>query len=781
VVIGILGLATAGGGAWLASLGGSGFYLPLGLAMLVTAALLFRRSAKALWVYGGVVLATLAWAVWEIGFDWWPMASRGDVVAPIGLWLLMPWITRTLPGGTPVAWRSAALPLAGALVIAAAVGGYALTQDLHDQPGALPGPRAAVAANYGGAADDDWPGWGRSSRGDHWSPLAEITPANVSRLQVAWTFRTGDIRSDNADPTETTYEVTPIKVGDTLYLCTPHDELIALDAETGRPRWRYDPHIVEYAKALQHLTCRGVAYHASYPGEPAAPNGGECPQRLFLPTADARLIAVGARTGQLCPGFGQGGAIDLWAGMPLVKHGFYYSTSPPVVTRDLVIVGGEVTDNHSTDEPSGVIRAYDVQTGRLVWNWDPDNPDATAPLAPGQTYVKNSPNSWGINSADEALGLVYVGIGNETPDEWAGHRNTAGERFNSAVVALEIATGKVRWVFQSVHHDLWDMDIGAQPSLVDLTTPHGVVPALVVPSKRGDLYVLDRRTGAPLFPVAERAVPQGAASGDHTSPTQPFSSVTLQPQPLSERDMWGATLFDQLWCRIQFKSLRWQGIFTPPSTQGSLVYPGNFGVFDWGGIAVDPAREIAFTNPDHFAFVSRLIPRATAAPDLNGGQQDGTAETAPNPMLGTPFAVHLEAFRSPLGLPCQAPPWGLVAGVDLVTGKVIWQHVNGTIRDNAPLPVPIRMGVPSLGGPLITAGGVGFLTSTLDYYIRAYDITTGRQLWEARLPAGGQSNPMTYRSAASGRQFIVTVDGGHGTLPTKAGDYVIAYALPVAS
>jgi quinoprotein glucose dehydrogenase len=661
--------------------------------------------------------------------------------------------------------------LAAALVVAGLTGAAALLSDPHDLPGVLPQARASLGPDRTGVADADWAAYGRSNLGDRFSPLAQITPANAAKLDVAWTYRTGDLKGPN-DPSETTFELTPLKVGDTVYICTPHDWVIALDANTGKPRWKYDPRIAQ-AKNLQHLTCRGVSYRAAAPGA-----SGDCAERLFLPTADARLIALDARTGRPCQRFGQGGAVDLWAGMPERQAGFYYSTSPPLVTAGLVIVAGEVTDNYSTNEPSGVIRAYDIDTGALVWNWDAGAPDRTAPLGPGEHYTRNSPNSWGAASADEALGLAYFPMGNQTPDQFGGFRQPTPERFNSAIVALDLATGKLAWVFQTVHHDLWDMDIGGQPSLVDLDTAQGRRPALVASTKRGDIYVLDRRTGAPIIPAPERPVPQGAAPGDRTSATQPFSALTFLPKrPLREADMWGATLFDQLACRIAFKSLRYDGIFTPPSVQGSLVYPGNFGVFDWGGVAVDPQRQVAFVNPDYFAFVSKLIPRAAAGAGSGAGPPGASSEGGGNPMYGSPYAVELHAFTSPLGLPCQAPPWGYVAGVDLKAGKVAWMHRNGTVRDSSPLPLPFRMGVPSLGGPIITAGGVAFLSGTLDSYLRAYEVTTGRQLWQARLPAGAQTTPMTYL-APDGRQMVLVAAGGHGTLKTRPGDYLIAYALP---
>jgi len=459
--------------------------------------------------------------------------------------------------------------------------------------------------------------------------------------------------------------------------------------------------------------------------------------------------------------------------MPMTKRGYLNPTSPPLVTRRVLVVGASVTDNASTDEPSGVIRGYDIDTGALLWNWDPSAPAQTAPIAPGQRYVRNSPNMWSVASADETLGLVYLPMGNQTPDIWGGHRDPDGERFNSAIVALDIATGQLRWVFQTVHHDLWDMDIGGQPSLVDLDTARGKVAALVASTKRGDIYVIDRRTGALIVPAPEQAVPQGAASGDRSAPTQPFSALSFKPEPLRERDMWGTTPFDQLLCRITFKQLRYEGIFTPPSEQGSLVYPGNYGVFDWGGIAIDPARQVLVGNPNYVAFVSRLHPRATI--DAKGGS--GT-ELGLQPMAGTPYAVDLHPLLSPLGIPCQAPPWGYMAAVDLRTMRKLWMHPNGSVRDSAPLPIPLPLGVPSLGGAMTTGGGVAFLSSTLDYYLRAYDVRTGDRLWQARLPAGGQATPMSYVSDRTRRQYVVVMAGGHGSLGTKMGDSLMAYALP---
>lgn len=793
-VIAALGLALGAAGAWLIALGGSWYYLIAAILMLSAGVSLIRGSVMALWIFAALLMGTLAWALWEVGLDWWPLAARLGFLFLLGAFLVGPWIVRSLGPREPTgiyglgheeraSWRrGGGLALSVALVACALPLTFSLTRDVHQIDGVLPAAKAqASASNTATSAlpDGEWPAYGRTGYGQRYSPLAQITPSNVANLKVAWQFQTGDMRGQPGDPVETTYEVTPLKVGDRLYLCNPHQSVIALDATSGAQVWRYDPKI-EGALALQHLTCRGLSYQ---PPHAAADTGivsdGCAHGKLFMPTADARLIALNPDNGALCSAFGGGkGEIDLSAHMPNPRPGSYYSTSPVVVTQKLVIVGGTVLDNVSTHEQSGVIRAFDVDTGALVWNWDSGNPEATTPIAPGESYTVNSPNSWSISSVDEALGMVYVPMGNQPPDQWGGKRSAAVEKYSSSVVALDLATGKVRWVFQTVHHDLWDYDVPSQPSLIDLTIDGATVPALVQPTKQGELFVLDRRTGMPINTVTEEPAPQGAAQGDHTAPTQPKTALSFDPPKLHGRDMWGATMFDQLACRIAFHRLRYDGRFTPPSTQGSLIYPGNFGVFNWGSVAVDPQRQIAFTTPTYLPFVSKLVPRPndTALMVQTDGPPSG-ALPALNENFGAPFAVALSAFTSPFGFPCTAPPWGYVAGADLASGKIVWQHRNGTVRDLAPVPLPFRMGVPNLGGPIVTGGGVAFLSGTLDYYVRGYDVSSGRQLWESRLPAGGQATPMTY-TGADGRQYLLVIAGGHGSTHTKAGDYVIAYALP---
>ena len=843
----LLGLVLGAGGIWLAKIGGSWFYVVLGAALLISGVLLFRRSGAGLVLYAATLLVTLGWALWEVGLDWWPLSARGALLIVIGILLLAPWMMRA-PAGQPENGHAGDQPdplrwsrrlLAGALAISVVIGLVAMSQNPHDFAGSFSDQQMAATQDVksgaapNGVPDGEWHAYGRTAAGQRYSPLAQITPNNVDQLQVAWTYETGDVRGSN-DPHESTYEVTPLMVDNTVYICTPHDLVIALDPVTGHEKWRFDPHLKEPPhQIMQHLTCRGVSYYdgsaaapqptasaapdpateakrlaaseaevttkaagvienviagVAKPGEPnplvdrkevsnTVPVDPSCIKRLFAPTSDGRLIALSAATGMICPGFGgDDGTINLWANMPNVTPGSTYTTSPPVVTDHLVIVGGAVDDDLSTHSPSGVIRAFDINTGDLVWNFDSKNPDATAPIANGQTYSENAPNSWSVASYDPQLGLVYLPMGNQSPDQYGAGRSPAVEKFSSSITALDANTGKVAWVFQTVHHDLWDMDVPAQPSLIDLTIGGQTVPALVAPTKQGEVYVLNRKTGQPVIPVTEMPAPTGAVKGDTTAPTQPVSIVSFMPQPLTEADMWGATPIDQMLCRIAFRQLDYKGRYTPPTERGSIIYPGNFGAFNWGGVAVDPDRQVMFAMPVYLAFTSKLIPR----PDPDARVVSKGDEDLFNENFGAPYASKMGAFLSPLGFPCQQPPWGYVAGVDLTTGKTIYRHVNGTVHDLAPIPLPFKMGVPGIGGPIITKGGLAFLSGTMDYYIRAYELATGEEIWHDRLPAGGQATPSTYLGA-DGRQYLIVVAGGHGSTGTKAGDFIIAYALPKES
>jgi quinoprotein glucose dehydrogenase len=771
ILCAILGLFLLGGGVWLAKLGGSFYYVIAGVMLLATATLLYRGHREALTVYAVLLAGTLVWAVAEAGLDFWLLAPRGDILVPLGIVSILPWVTRAFPA------RPRRAPLVLALVASALVLCTALWKDPSDVSGQLsPQIAAATQADIGSIPADEWHAYGRTNFGDHFSPLTEITPANASALKVAWTFHTGDMRDPN-DSIETTFEVTPLKIGHLVYLCSPHQRVFALDAATGKPVWKFDPHVVD-DPTFQHLTCRGLSYHAEPAASPAgaAPAVRDCPRRLFLPTNDGRLIALDAATGKPCESFGVHGQLDMKDGMTVKHPGFWEGTSPPVVTANVLIMGGSVIDNYSTNEPSGVVRGFDVHTGKLLWAWDSGSFDENALPSATHHYTPNSPNMWSVAAADEKLGLVYLPMGMATPDIWGGNRSKAIERYTSALVALDIATGKRVWSYQTVHHDLWDMDLPSQPSLVDLRTPKGVVPAIYAPAKTGNIFVLDRRTGKLIVPAPETPVPQGAALGDWTSPTQPYSQLTFQPQnKLTDANMWGATMLDQLVCRIQFKKLRYSGPFTPPSVEGTLVFPGNVGMFEWGGVAFDPIHQVAIANPMAMPFISKLLPRGPKNPAAPNAKHPPGSENGVQPMYGVPFGVDIHAFLSPLGLPCAAPPWGTIAGIDLTTHKVVWRHRVGTSRDSSPIPIGFKLGMPMLGGPMVTAGGVAFLTSTADNYIRAFDVKTGAKVWQDRLPAGGQSTPMSY--GEQGHQYVVTAAGGHGTFGTKLGDAVIAYRL----
>ena len=790
VIFILLGLALAGGGAWLVSLGGSWYYVVAGIGMLVAGALVWRGRRTAQLFLALLLFASLIWSVIEVKFDWWQLLPRLDIWFAAAVWLLLPFVDRRLDppltaGAKPRdAGKSA---LAAAVLLTAAVGVFSLFQDYTTLHGEVPAENMAAAPQGDfapGVAPNDWAAYGRSGYGDRYAPAAQITPANAAQLKQAWVYNTGDFKGPN-DPGEIANEVTPLKVNGMLYLCTPHNIVIALDPDTGKEIWRHDPKINRDASSYQHMICRGVAYWdvnaGRAKGDPAPEAASmECPRRIFAPTMDATLIAINADTGVACKSFGENGVIGLYHGMGMKKRGFLMPTSPPAVAQNVVVMAASVTDNFSTEEPSGVIRGYDPVTGKLIWNWDASNPDDTAPIAEGKTYTNNSPNSWGVSSVDEKLGMVYIPMGNETPDTWGGNRNPNGEKYNSAIVALDLATGKVRWVYQTVHHDIWDMDIGGQPTLVDIDTPKGKVPSVVATTKRGDIYVIDRRDGSLVVPAPEKPVPtNNPAPGDRLSPTQPFSALTFLPEKnISETDMWGTTPFDQLACRIIFRQHRYEGPFTPQTVaegkiKGAIISPGPLGIFEWGGAAVDPVRQLLLVNPDYMGFLERLVPRAQANAPGGTGTEMGL-----QPQTGVPFAVEIKPFLSPLGFPCQAPPWGYIAAVDLRTMKKVWMHKNGTTRDSAPVPIALPLGVPSLGGISTTGGGVAFLSSTLDYYIRGYDVRNGKTVWKARLPAGGQATPMSYVSDKTGKQYVVVMAGGHGSLGTKMGDSLVAFALP---
>jgi quinoprotein glucose dehydrogenase len=612
----------------------------------------------------------------------------------------------------------------------------------------------------------DWPDYGGTKWGERYSPLTQITRENARHLEVAWTYHTGDFSDGEGQiPSESAFEATPILVDGTLYVCTPFNRVIALEPETGKERWTYDPEINLYGHYANQLVCRGVATWL----EPERGPGQACRRRILTATNDARLIALDAATGRPCPDFGKGGVVDLTHGVGLILWtGEYQVTSAPAIVDDLVVVGSAVSDNSRIDAPSGVVRAYDARTGALRWSWDPVPPgferSARATTSSEADYVLGTANVWGPISVDEERDLVFVPTGNSAPDYYGGHRDGL-DLYPSSVVALRGSTGEVVWSFQTVHHDLWDYDVPAQPTLTTLVRDGKRIPAVIQATKMGHVFILHRETGEPLFPVEERPVPQDGVPGEKLSPTQPFP---VKPPPLGQReltpqDAFGFTPWDRSSCRRWIASLRFDGIFTPPTLQGTVVFPSNIGGTNWGGVAVDPERQLLVTKVSNVAVAVTLIPRKDY--DRESHANPGV-EIAPQ--RGTPYAVRREALLSPLGIPCNPPPWGQLVAIELQTGEIAWDVTFGTTRDLAPVPISVKWGTPSIGGPLVTASGLIFIGAAMDNYIRAFDIETGEELWKGRLPAGGQASPMSFRLQKDSKQFVVIAAGGHAPGGDKA-------------
>jgi quinoprotein glucose dehydrogenase len=777
----LIGLVLAAGGAWLAALGGSLYYLLAGVGLVVSGVLIIRGRPIGAYVYLGVFALTVVWALWEAGLDPWALVPR--VAGPAVLAIL---VLLVLPLLEPRRWRwTTAFGAIAGLVVLLLVGIVASPGYLKQGPGGFPQAAAAIAPMPVGA---DWPAYGGTYGAERFSPLAQITAQNVGQLQRAWVYHTGDLPTPGKGANNYGAETTPLKVGDSLYLCSAKGIMIALDPATGKERWRFDPQVpdkwIPYTAA-----CRGVSY---YEIAGAAANG-PCASRIIEGTLDARLIAVDARTGRPCADFGSNGQVDIKAGMGPVYPGMVSITSPPTIVRGVVVIGHQVLDGQQRNAPSGVIQGYDARTGELRWAWDMMHPEWTKGPPQGQTYERGTPNMWTIASGDEQLGLVYLPMGNSAVDYWSSTRRPAENQYATSLVALDVTTGKPRWSFQAVHKDVWDYDFGGQATLVDFPVGAGTVPAMVLPSKQGDIYILDRRTGRPLFPVQERQVPQGGVEPGQRAATQPFSTYhTLAFPMLRESDMWGMSPIDQMACRIQYRRADYRGMYTPPRADRHTVqYPGYNGGTDWGGVAVDPVHGVIVANYNNMPNYVRLVPRAEAdkkgwAPrsEARGGSM-ASSHGAGDPQWGSPYAVSVNAgWRLPFtGLLCKRPPYGGLRAIDLRTGRTIWDRPYGTALRNGPWGIPsmlpFEIGTPNNGGAVVTAGGLIFISAATDNLMRAIDLRTGKSLWQNALPAGGQATPMTYE--ANGRQYVVVMAGGHHFMETPIGDELIAYALPKAA
>ncbi|MCX0500344.1 membrane-bound PQQ-dependent dehydrogenase, glucose/quinate/shikimate family [Erwinia billingiae] len=788
IVIAIVGLAMLYMGGQLLMIGGSPFYAIMAIGLLITAVALFKNKKIALTIYAILMWIVLAWMIYEVGFDKWQWIPRGDLIGLIGVWLALPWVVRPLSKAQNPANPAKFHPFLGTTVIimiAIVIG--LMFYDPYPKEGNITNQRAPADTDVAG---NDWTAYGGTNNGARFSRLKQITSDNVSNLEVAWTYHTGDLR-DAKDASEYTFEATPLKVNNSIYFCTPHNEVHALNPETGALKWKYEP-TKDRSYLQQHQTCRGVSYYeapeaaATNAVQPAAVANSPaiCRKRIFNAANDAKLLALDADTGKLCADFGNNGVVDLRANMGEIRPHALMQTAAPLVAGNLVIVGGSVMDNgFNAGNPSGVIRAYDVITGRLVWNFDPANPESTQPIAAGQTYPQDTPVAWGTLSADMKNGLVYVPFGNASPDELGIERdaNSNTEKFRDTLVALDLKTGQFKWRFQSSKHDLWDRDNPSQPSLLDIDYQGKKQPVVILPTKTGNLFVLNRLTGEAVYPINQVDVSTKGIAGEKYSPTQPVSSLNFLPDPLSEKSMWGLTPFDQMACRIDFKSLRYDGNpWTPATEGGSIIFPGNIGVFNWGSVTVDPQRQILIASPVRLAYKYNLIKRTPETATQRLFTKDGTPYWNEN--FDGDYAIHIQQLSSSLGIPCIAPPWGRMVGVDLKTGKTEWLRRVGTTKNlnttflPGRFPIGFPMGMVAHGGPLTTAGDVVFHAATADNFFRAYDTSTGKLLWETELPAGGQATPSTYMGADN-KQYVVIAAGGHGSLGTKTGDAVVAYRL----
>jgi quinoprotein glucose dehydrogenase len=632
---------------------------------------------------------------------------------------------------------------------------------------------AALAGAAPSAPDSDWASYGGDAGGTRYSGLALITPTNVARLQVAWIFRTGELGQGVKNWSRSAFEATPILYDDTLYLTTSGTDVVALNAASGTLRWRYQSRTrtdLHYSDGVS----RGVSLWIDQSG----PRDAACHARIYAPTLDGRLLALDAATGRACADFGDGGALDLLHDIrSQFKEGdewrSYLVTSPPAVLDDRIIVGSSIGDNRAVLEELGSVRAFDARTGKLVWSWDPIPRDSSNPVyrqwSAAQVETASAANAWAPLSVDPGRHLVFVPTGSASPDFYGGER-LGDNRWANSVVALDGDTGQLRWGQQLVHHDLWDYDVASQPALVDLVHDGRSVAAVIQAAKTGFMYTFDRDSGAPLFPLLEKPVPQDAVPGERPSPTQPYPvapPALVRQGPITPQDAWGITWFDAHSCRKRIEAYRSEGIFQPPALEDSLMQPGSAGGANWGGIAFDPRRQLAVVNTINLPYVVALIPRAQLHDEYRSGKYSGFEFAQ---QAGTPYGMRRHPFESALGIPCVKPPWGMLTGIDMKHGAITWQIPLGTTPY-----IPVSLGMPGLGGPILTAAGLVFIAASLDDRLRAFESGSGKLLWETKLPAGGQATPMTY--AIAGRQYLVIAAGGYKDASTR-GDYVIAYALP---
>lgn len=787
-VLALAGLFFAIAGGKLVMLGGSWYFLLAGIAIVIAGALVILRKPAGALLFGLVTIATVLWALWDAGLDFWPLISRllafgvGATVIALSFPLL-----RKAAGKTPVYLPSFAV---AAILAVASVAGFAGMMVPHPTV-AFSGTPAAPTPVDPAKEQKNWEAYGNTSGGSRFAALDQITRDNVKDLTVAWTYNTGDTPiSPGGNGAED--QLTPLQVGDRVFLCTPHNNVIAIDADTGKEIWKNEIN----AKSSVWMRCRGLAYFdATRPlVQPTADGstpvtaatvaeGALCQRRILMNTITAELIALDADTGAFCPDFGTNGRVDLKIGLGDAPDPSYVLTSAPTLAGTTIVVGGRIADNVQVDMPGGVMRGFDVITGQLRWAFDPGNPAITGLPPEGQTYTRSTPNVWAAMSYDAASNTVFMPVGSPSVDLYGKTRSDLDHKYGASMLALDATTGREKWVYQTVHNDLQDFDVPMQPSFIDFSKADGTtVPALVFGTKAGQVYVLDRATGKPLTQVDEVPVKPANIPSEKYSPTQPMSVGMPQigAQTLTESDMWGATPFDQLLCRIAFKGMRYDGVFTAPGTDLALNFPGSLGGLNWGGISTDPTTNTIFLNDMRLGLWVQMTEAAPTNAVSNGGEAVNTGMGVV-PMKGTPYAVNKNRFLSALGIPCQEPPFGSLTAIDMKTQKIKWQVPLGTVQDTGPfgikMGIPMPIGMPTIGGSLATQGGLVFFAATQDYYLRAFDSATGKEIWKARMPVGSQGTPMTYKSPKTGKQYVVISAGGARQSPDR-GDYVIAYALP---
>jgi len=631
-----------------------------------------------------------------------------------------------------------------------------------------------AATAHGGdiaLAGEGWAHYGGDAGGARYSAIDQITPDNVDQLAVAWEYKTGDMKKPEGARQRSATEGTSLLIDDALIFCTPFNAIIALDPGSGAEKWRFDPEISLDQRPANQFICRGVAHWR----DQTAPAGETCASRIFMGTNDGRLMSIDAKSGTPCTEFGAAGAVNIDPGMDLLWPGEFQITSPPVILNDIVVVGSAISDNARVVAPSGAVRAFDARSGEPKWIFDAIPREAADENASdwqgSQPPVEGHANAWAPMSVDHARGLIILPTSSSSPDFYGGLR-PGDNRYANSVVALDGETGRVVWSFQTVHHDVWDYDLPAQPGLYSVWRDgrrHDVVAQV---TKTGLVFVLDRETGEPFLPISETAVPQSGAAGEVLSPTQPLPVLTppIVPNTVSASDAFGVTWLDKRHCANAIKAARAEGLYTPPSEQGTLIYPANGGGANWGGAAFDPARNLLVVNMSNFAHHVQLIPE-----DKVEEVREVLHDAEIGPQTGAPFGVKREVFLSPLGLPCTPPPWGVIAGVDLNSGEIVWRKTLGTVEELA-AGLKIKLGTPNVGGPIITAGGLVFIGAAMDNYLRAFDIETGAELWKGALPASAQATPMAYEW--EGRHYVVIYAGGQARMGTALGDSVIAFYLP---